>query len=168
MAWNVILLHFTSLSHQRVGKGEKWDAAVQQWLSQCRRCKVRSSGSGRSPGGGNGNSSILAWEIPWTEEPGGLHSMGSHRVGHDWVTEHMWAKWKREKYLKDQNSSHSDCLRFLFELSKELTWCTLAVKRQIHLCCRCQTWISITKLINRKLIKQSWVIRRGHSRALSW
>ena len=30
-------------------------------------------------------SSILAWEIPWTEEPGGLQSMGSQRVGHDWV-----------------------------------------------------------------------------------
>ena len=29
-------------------------------------------GSGRSPGGGHGNSSILAWRIPWTEEPGGL------------------------------------------------------------------------------------------------
>ena len=28
-------------------------------------------------------SSILAWEIPWTEEPGGLQSMGSQRVGHD-------------------------------------------------------------------------------------
>ena len=28
-------------------------------------------------------SSILAWTIPWTEEPGGLHSMGSQRVGHD-------------------------------------------------------------------------------------
>ena len=28
-------------------------------------------------------SSILAWEIPWTEEPGGLRSMGSQRVGHD-------------------------------------------------------------------------------------
>ena len=28
-------------------------------------------------------SSILAWEIPWTEEPGGLLSMGLHRVGHD-------------------------------------------------------------------------------------
>ena len=27
-------------------------------------------------------SSILAWEIPWTEEPGGLQSMGSQRVGH--------------------------------------------------------------------------------------
>ena len=29
------------------------------------------------------HSSILAWRIPWTEEPGGLHSMGSQRVGHD-------------------------------------------------------------------------------------
>ena len=28
------------------------------------------------------HSSTLAWEIPWTEEPGGLPSMGSHRVGH--------------------------------------------------------------------------------------
>ena len=30
-------------------------------------------------------SSILAWEITWTEEPGGLQSTGSQRVGHDWV-----------------------------------------------------------------------------------
>ena len=29
------------------------------------------------------HSSILAWRIPWIEEPGGLQSMGSHRVGHD-------------------------------------------------------------------------------------
>ena len=31
-------------------------------------------------------SSILAWRIPWTEKPGRLQSMGSQRVGHDWVT----------------------------------------------------------------------------------
>ena len=30
-------------------------------------------------------SSTLAWKIPWTEEPGGLQSMGSGRVGHDWA-----------------------------------------------------------------------------------
>jgi len=30
------------------------------------------------------HSSIFAWEIPWTEEPGGLQSIGSQRVGHDW------------------------------------------------------------------------------------
>ena len=29
------------------------------------------------------HSSILAWEIPWTEEPGGLQSMGSQRIRHD-------------------------------------------------------------------------------------
>ena len=29
------------------------------------------------------HSSILAWKIPWTEEPGGLQSKGSQRVGHD-------------------------------------------------------------------------------------
>ena len=32
------------------------------------------------------HSSILAWEIPRTEEPGGLQSMGSQRVGHDLAT----------------------------------------------------------------------------------
>ena len=31
------------------------------------------------------HSSILAWEIPWTEEPGGLQSVGSQRVGHNLV-----------------------------------------------------------------------------------
>ena len=32
------------------------------------------------------HSNILAWRIPWTEEPGGLQSMGLQRVGHDWAT----------------------------------------------------------------------------------
>ena len=38
-------------------------------------------GSERSPGGGNAtHSSILTWEIPWTEEPGRLQSMGSQEL----------------------------------------------------------------------------------------
>ena len=32
------------------------------------------------------HSSIHAWKIPWTKEPGGLQSMGSQRVRHDWAT----------------------------------------------------------------------------------
>ena len=32
------------------------------------------------------HSSILAWKIPWIEEPGGIQSMGSQRVGHDLMT----------------------------------------------------------------------------------
>ena len=44
---------------------------------------------GRSPGEGNAtHCSILAWEIPWTEEPGGLQFMGSRRVGPDRAAEH--------------------------------------------------------------------------------
>ena len=34
------------------------------------------------------HSSILAWEIPWTEEPAGLQSMGLQRVRHNWETTH--------------------------------------------------------------------------------
>ena len=33
-------------------------------------------------------SSSLTWIIPWTDEPSGLQSMGSQRVGHDWVIDH--------------------------------------------------------------------------------
>ena len=41
-------------------------------------------GSGRSPGEGRGNPlEHSCWRIPWTEEPGGLQSIGLQRVGHD-------------------------------------------------------------------------------------
>ena len=36
------------------------------------------------------HSSVLAQKIPWTEEPGRLQSVGSQRVGHNFVTEHMY------------------------------------------------------------------------------
>ena len=41
------------------------------------------------------NGSILAWEIPWTEKPGGLRSIGSQRVGHEWSNlahAHTWGQ----------------------------------------------------------------------------
>ena len=41
-------------------------------------------GLGRTPGEGNAaHSSTLAWRISWTQEPGGLQSMGSQAVGHN-------------------------------------------------------------------------------------
>ena len=46
--------------------------------------------SRRSAGEGNGNPlQYLVWRIPWTEEPGGLKSMGLPRVGHNWVRTHV-------------------------------------------------------------------------------
>ena len=49
---------------------------------------IRDAGSvpglGRSPGGGMAtHSCVFVWRILWTEEPGGLQSIGSQRVGHD-------------------------------------------------------------------------------------
>ena len=45
------------------------------------------------------HSSTLAWKIPWTEEPGGLQSMGPRRVGHDWATSlslFTFMHWRRK------------------------------------------------------------------------
>ena len=44
-------------------------------------------------------SSILAWKIPWTKEPGRLQSMGLQRVGHNWVTSHI-KKYDKIRYNK--------------------------------------------------------------------
>ena len=46
------------------------------------------------------HSSTLAWKIPWTEEPGGLQSMGSLGVGHDWATSLLlvtFMHWRRKR-----------------------------------------------------------------------
>ena len=40
------------------------------------------------------HSSFLAWRIPWTEEPGGLQSMVSQRLGQDLATEHTFEVYK--------------------------------------------------------------------------
>ena len=49
------------------------------------------------------HSSIVAWKIPWTEEPGGLQSMELQRVGHDWARTHtsvyLPVQWLRTKKL---------------------------------------------------------------------
>ena len=48
------------------------------------------------------HSSILAWKIPWTEEPGRPQSMGSQKVRHDWATKQ--ARLKKKKCTRRQSS----------------------------------------------------------------
>ena len=60
------------------------------------------------------HSSTLAWKIPWMEEPGRLQSMGSLRVGHDWVTSlsfftfmHWRRKWQPTPvFLPGESQGH--------------------------------------------------------------
>ena len=59
-------------------------------------------GSGRSLGGGNAtHSSILAWKIPWIEEPGRLQSIGQQRVRHDWAHMYLWLLSTCEPWNKE-------------------------------------------------------------------
>ena len=50
------------------------------------------------------HSSVLTWEIPWTEEPGGLQSMGSQRVRHDLATTRE--QLKDQSILKERFYAH--------------------------------------------------------------
>ena len=71
------LSDFTSLHFTLVTRKVKNLPAMQETLGLF-------LGLGRSPGKRNGtHSSILAWKIPWTEEPGRLQFMESQRAGHD-------------------------------------------------------------------------------------
>ena len=45
------------------------------------------------------HSGILAWEIPWTDNPGGLQCMGTHRVRHDLATKQKQCKERRTSRL---------------------------------------------------------------------
>ena len=65
------------------------------------------------------HSSILAWKMPWTEEPGRLQSMGSQRVGHHWVTSlsfftFMLFKLQRNySYYKDHIANKAENIYYL-------------------------------------------------------
>ena len=67
--------------------GNLWASQVAQWvknLPAMQEMWVRSLGQEDPLEAGMAtHSSILAWKIPWTEEPGKLQSIGSQRVGHD-------------------------------------------------------------------------------------
>ena len=56
---------------------------------------------------------FLPGESPWTEGPGGLQSMGSQRVGHNWATKQQWPQdWKRSIFIPiPKNGSTKECAK---------------------------------------------------------
>ena len=60
------------------------------------------------------HSNILAWRIPWTEEPGGLQSMGSQRVRHNLMTEQSPARGHAASYAASGVRSLFDQKLYLF------------------------------------------------------
>ena len=62
------------------------------------------------------HSSILAWKIPWTEEPGRLQSMGLQRVGHDWVASLHFTSLHRE--FTEEQKDHICILTYVPRLRR--------------------------------------------------
>ena len=56
------------------------------------------------------HSSVLAWEIPWTEEPGGLQSKGSQRVRHDLVTKEQQQRLNKGTEFLSFSSVYQNCV----------------------------------------------------------
>ena len=73
-------------------------------------------------------SGILAWRIPWTEEPGGLKSMRSQRVRHDWAQALM------------SHVAHNKCLYHFVQFSSVAQ--SMSVLYRAHLCMKCSLGIS--------------------------
>ena len=100
---------------------------------------------------------VSAWRIPWTGEPGGLQSMGSQRVGHDWVTnththvqnqpKHYAFGYGKSKYLcgneywkfptRDQNLN----ITWVVE-SEQFTWFHLNLRRRKGYFCNLELWLN--------------------------
>ena len=67
------------------------------------------------------HSSILAWRIPWTEEPGGLESIGSQRVRHDWSN---WA----HTHIKHLGGNILSSLHMLIFCILTIPWTSTIIK----------------------------------------
>ena len=87
----------------------------------------------QSPGGEDAlekematHSSILAWKIPWMEEPGGLHSTGSQRVGHDWANSHH--------FLLRVNNIFKESFSNIYQYRIWALCQVLGIQRWIHPC----------------------------------
>ena len=60
------------------------------------------------------HSSVLAWRNPWTEEPGGLQSVGSQRVEHHWATKYSTAQFQETRKEIQLYTHTYICIHFIF------------------------------------------------------
>jgi len=63
-------------------------------------------------------SSILAWKISWTEEPGGLQSMGLQRVGHDWATDTFQTSYPLVQLIKINKQTKKEHFNLVIKHSR--------------------------------------------------
>ena len=86
--------------------------------------------------------SILAWEIPWTKEPGGLQSVGQQRFGHDWATEHSPKLSLTIHLCCSSGFGPSSCLFYtLNTLSRKISHMSIVSRYSCLLSCLSHVWL---------------------------
>ena len=82
------------------------------------------------------HSSVLAWRIPGTGEPGGLPSMGSHRVRHDWndLAAAAAVKWEQNLLFAYRQGNHHKALSTGCTLITRMMMMMSHLLRSLHLC----------------------------------
>ena len=115
------------------------------------------------------HSSTLAWKIPWTEEPRGLQSMGSLRVGHDWETSlsfftftHWRRKWQPTPVVLPGESQGRRSLvgcRLWGHIESDTTEVTQQQQQQVHtLGSELWCW--------KRLLRVPWIARKSNQSIL--
>ena len=78
------------------------------------------------------HSIILAWKIPWTEQPGGLQSIKLQRVGHDWVTKHKGTQTKLDASMEGEPISVAPLgMKIMNSVLKMKDCCLLSLKKYL-------------------------------------
>ena len=82
------------------------------------------------------HSSIFAWRIPWTEEPGGLQSMESQTVRNNWVTEHACTHaWFGGSGVKEGGTWDFTYMKMMLWLPYHWMECVISRFSHVWLCC---------------------------------
>ena len=111
------------------------------------------------------HSSTLAWKIPWMEEPGGLQSMGSLRVRHDWATSlslFTFMYWRRKwqpipVFLPGDSQGWGSLVGCCLWGCKSQTWVKQLSSRKKNKSPRSNVYGSFTECISLKSWSLIWI-----------
>ena len=108
-------------------------------------------------------SSILAWRIPWREDPGGLQFMGSQRVRHDWASEHTCNHWIRNLKTRLLVLSVAQFFAILFLIHLGLVFCLkppnfLGWKHAIVYFSRLEVMLHVRLVVMKWYFKDRWTM----------